>query len=78
MADALDSKSSMGNHVWVQLPPPVLLSAQGVRVFRNACPFVPFLGQMLPKVLPAAGLLPAAAPWLAHKSAPISSAVNET
>ncbi len=26
MADALDSKSSMGNHVWVQLPPPVLLS----------------------------------------------------
>ncbi len=27
MADALDSKSSMGNHVWVQLPPPVLLSS---------------------------------------------------
>jgi hypothetical protein len=25
MADALDSKSSMGNHVWVQLPPPVLV-----------------------------------------------------
>src|SRR5436190_317396 len=24
MADALDSKSSMGNHVWVQVPPPVL------------------------------------------------------
>ena len=22
MADALDSKSSMGNHVWVQVPPP--------------------------------------------------------
>ena len=30
MADALDSKSSMGNHVWVQLPPPVLLTTKGL------------------------------------------------
>ena len=30
MADALDSKSSMGNHVWVQVPPPVLLKRKGL------------------------------------------------
>ena len=32
MADALDSKSSMGNHVWVQLPPPVLLNDYYIRI----------------------------------------------
>src|SRR5690348_13762500 len=30
MADALDSKSSMGNHVWVQVPPPVLQMRKGL------------------------------------------------
>ena len=30
MADALDSKSSLGNQVWVQVPPPALLSSQGL------------------------------------------------
>ena len=35
MADALDSKSSMGNHVWVQLPPPVLPKALSEKNFRR-------------------------------------------
>ena len=35
MADALDSKSSMGNHVWVQLPPPVLRKALLEKNFRQ-------------------------------------------
>ena len=41
MADALDSKSSMGNHVRVQVPPPVLLCGKDLRR-RGVSPFLFF------------------------------------
>jgi hypothetical protein len=33
LVDALDSKSSMGSHVWVQVPPPVLQGKQQLSFF---------------------------------------------
>jgi hypothetical protein len=40
MADALDSKSSMGNHVRVQLPPPVLQVGKGLTAIGRESFFV--------------------------------------
>ena len=38
MADALDSKSSGRKAVWVQVPPPVLLTVKGLVVCRTLSP----------------------------------------